>query len=262
MGDSVRLRIGHGTNLGQKIKRGQNLDLSKELTAGRLAEEAEQEQDQTPDGESPEPPAIEDLADSDWFVADSPPGGAFDQGWYGAVPLISQLPRRVRPPVRFAIDSDLNLSRLGDEGSKADDLEQAVAEAVTAHIRNTGTALHTIGDWCRIPCIGGDRELLALVPEQLKLALDQARLRSIGSLIKDFAILLPSGDVIVPQTLLEPARQGKRTTRGAALSLAALRLENMPDGERWSESDWKGFETTQRKKMQASASRSKLQEHR
>lgn len=258
----MRLDFGHGANLGQTIKRGQNLDLSKELTASRLAEEAEQEQDQTPDGESPEPPAIEDLADSDWFLADSPPGGAFDQGWYGAVPLISQLPRRVRPPVRFAIDSDLNLSRLGDEGSKADDLEQAVAEAVTAHIRNAGTALRTTGDWCGIPCIGGDRELLALIPEHLKLALDEGRLRSIGSLIKDFAILLPSGDVIVPQTLLDPARQGKRTTRGAALSLAALRLENMPDGERWSESDWKGFETTQRKKTQAGASRSKLQERR
>lgn len=258
----MRLRIGHGTNLGQKIKRGQNLDLSKELTASRLEEEDQQEQDQTPDEESPEPPTLEDLADSDWFLADSPPVGTFDQGWHGAVPLISQLPRRVRPPVRFAIDSDLTLSRLGDEGSKADDLEQAVAEAVTAHIRNTGIALHTTGDWCRIPRIGGDRELFALVPEHLKSALDEARLHSIGSLIKDFAILLPSGDVIVPQTLLEPARRGKRTTRGAALSLASLRLENMPDGERWSESDWKGFETTQRKKTQAGASRSKLQERR
>jgi hypothetical protein len=96
------------------------------------------------------------------------------------------------------------------------------------------------------------------VPEHLQSALDDARLHSIGSLIKDFAILLPSGDVIVPQTLLDPARKGKRTTRGAALSLASLRLENMPDGERWTDGDWKAFETTQRKKRSAGTSQTRL----
>lgn len=254
----MRIRFGHSANLGQKIKRGQNIDLSKELSASRLAEEGEQEQDPTPDGESPEPPALEDLADSDSFLEDSPAGAAFDRGWYGSAPLISQLPRRVRPPVRFAIGTDLSLSRLGQESSKTDGLEWAVAEAVAAHIRNTGVALRTTGDWCGIPCIGGDQELLALVPEHLQSVLDRARLHSIGSVVKDFAILLPSGDVIVPQTLLDTARKGKRTTRGAALSLAPLGLANMPDGEQWTESDWKAFETTQRKKKHTGSSHSRL----
>jgi hypothetical protein len=252
----VRLRIGQGANVGQKIKQGENIDLSKELSASRLADEEDEERDRLPEGEMPEPPALEDLADSDSFFDDLPPGGAFDQGWYGTVPLISQLPRRVRPPVRFLIDSEMNLHRLGDEGSKASELEWAVADAVAAHIRNAGVALRTTGDWCGIPCIGGDRELLALVPEHLRSTLDEARLRSIGSIIKDFAIQLPSGDVIVPQTLLDPARKDKRTTRAAALSLASLRLELMPDGEQWTADDWNAFESTQRKKKYAATSRS------
>lgn len=254
----MKLRFGHSANLGQKIKQGQNIDLAKELCASKVAEEDDHGRDDTPDGESPEPPALEDLADSDSFLEDSPAGVAFDRGWYGDAPLISQLPRRVRPPVRFAIDADLKLSRLGEGNSKADRLEWAVAEAVTAHLRHSGVMLQARGDWCAIPCVGGDRELLALVPEHLQSALDEARMRSIGSLIKDFAILLPSGDVIVPQTLLDPARKCKRTTRGAALRLASLRLEHMPDGERWTESDWKGFEVTQRKKKASGTSQSRL----
>lgn len=244
----MRLRIRPGTGVGQTISRAHNIDLSRALSASRLAEEDEQEREQTPDGESPEPPALEDLADSEWFLVDSPAGAAFDRGWDGDAPLISQLPRRLRPPVRFAIDSDLKISRLCEANSKADDLEWAVAEAVAAHIRSAGVVLRTTGDWRRISCIGSDRDLLALVPEHLQTVLGEARLHSIGSLIKGFAILLPSGDVVVPQTLLDLARRGKRTTRGAALSLCSLRLERMPDGERWTEADWRGFETTQRKK--------------
>lgn len=239
---------GPGVNLGQRIKQAQNIDLGNALAVGRLAEEERDENSRLQEQEAPEPPALEDLADSDWFLGDSSPGGAFDRGWNEPVPLISQLPRRLRPLVRFQIDSNLELHPIGEEGARAGVLERAIAEAIVAHLQTTGVEFREPGDWCAVPCIGRDRELMNLVPEHFRNTLDEARLHSIGSIVKDFAIQLPNGDVVTPQALLDRARRDKRTTRAAALRWASQRPEVMPDGERWTAEDWRGFENTQRKK--------------
>lgn len=245
----------HDVNLGQKVKQAQNIELGKALAASRLAEEEEGEDGRQPEGEEPEPPALEDLADSDRFLEDSPPGSAFDRAWNEPVPLISQLPRRLRPPVRCRIDSNLDVHLLAGEAPKTEALERAITEAIVEHLRNTGVELRAPGDWCAVPCIGSDRELADLVPEHLRTALDEARLHSIGNIVKDFAIQLPSGDVVTPQALLDRARKGKRTTRAAALRWASQRPESTPDGEQWTADDWNGFEDTQRKKKYSKTAR-------
>jgi len=243
----VKVRFRQDVNPAQKIKQRQHIELGQDLARERAAEELEEQESQDAEEEAPEPPTLEDLGDSDWFVEDSVPGSAFDRAWNGPLPLIWQLPRHLRPPVSFRIDSNFEIHPMGEK-TKTGALEQAIAEAIVEHLRRKGVEFHQPGDWCSIPCIGGDAELIELQPEHLPARLDLDRLRKTHPSVKDFAIELPNGDVITPQALLDRARENKRTTRAAALRCASQRPEVTPDGERWTAQDWKDFEITQRKK--------------
>ncbi|MDP3939522.1 MAG: hypothetical protein Q8R92_15490 [Deltaproteobacteria bacterium] len=330
-----------------------NIKVGQELMTAR--EECEGESDQHVDRDPLEPPQLEDKGDSTEFVEDEPPGSSFELPWKGKLPLMHQIPKRLRPPLRYRIDGDLTVHPLYRERSKSEDLEHAVAEAIAVHLWRTGVRLVQIGDWCRIPSIGSDDELAALIPGTHRRQLTASRIHAVGNVLKDFAIELPSRDVVTPQALIDIAKRPqvryqidgsfvvhkkrrrnvkrealeqavaqaiarhlqntgytpndpgdwrqipgigadfdlavlvpeshraalvqefadvvkafavelpngdkvtpgdliepnsiiKRTTRGAALRLAAQRPEAMPSGETWSSADWDAFEDTQRRK--------------
>lgn len=239
--------IDPGIGQGHTAQAAQNAKLEVSLLEARLEDESETDEALIVEPDPCEPPELEDLGDSAALDDDSS-GSAFDRAWTGDLPLVSQLPQRLRPPVRYRIDSELVVHALYRKKTEDEDLEQAVAEALAEHIRRTRVVLESPGDWCRIPYLGRDPELAALVPEAYAKQLGPERLHSLGSVAKEFAIELPNRDVIVPQVLLwPPARKGGRTTRAAALRSEPQRPSTTPDGESWSEKDWKEFSSNQRK---------------
>lgn len=245
----------------ETIRQAQNVAVRNTLIEARFADEEEDEQDERVESEPPEPPEVEDAGDSSAHVEDESAGSEFDRAWYGHLPLMRQLPRRLRPPVRYRIDAEFAVrplypktpDRLADDPlyrkkAASEHLEQTVAEAIAEHLRQKDVHLDQPGDWCRIPCIGGDDALVKLIPKQHAQLIDTKRFHSIGNVLKNFAIELPNRDVVTPQALISPpARKGKRTTRGAALRWASQRPSTTPDGTTWSQRDWDEFERNQKK---------------
>lgn len=81
--------------------------------------------------------------------------------------------------------------------------------------------------------------------------LDQG-LNKYGAEYKSFAIILPNGDVIVPQALIYCAGKKRRATRAGALrALADAKAHKAPPpkelvGEAWTKKHWQSFEKAQR----------------
>jgi len=247
--------------IGQTLRTNQDIYLRQDLVESRLEEEEEEEeQEQQPKPESPEPPELEDMADSEAWLDEFTPGAQFDLAWSGSLPLISSLPYRLRPRVRFRIENDFTVRPLSRKFLKP--AEQAIAEAIAQHLRMSDVTLDQPGDWCKIPSIGKTqpskmgrgrqsdihRSLAALVPESFRHLVNEERLSGVGDAVKQFGIQLSNGDVITPDALLFAAGNGKRTTRAAALRSASARPEYITNGEKWSAEDWDRFEETQRKK--------------
>jgi hypothetical protein len=162
-------------------------------------------------------------------------------------PLISELPYRARPYVCYRIDEQLEVHSLEPRQYPLSALRLLIAKAVARHILSEGVSLSKPGDWCQIPLIRDERRLLELVEAEDDSAQLASMLHSVGSDLKAFAILLPSGDVVTPQALINEAQKNKRATRAAALRLAAERPSQLA-GEPWSAQEWERFETTQRSK--------------
>jgi hypothetical protein len=188
----------------------------------------------------------EDADDSDALL-DGRTGSPFDREWASPLPLLSQLPRRARPVVRFHIDEGFEVRRLDGRQDAQSNQRHIIACAVARHLRDNQIKLSAPGDWCDIPLMPGDRGLLELVADEFDRADLAGRLQSVGSDLKAFAISLPNGDLVTPQALIDEAQRGKRATRAAALRLAARRPLELA-GDPWSDEDWDRFEETQRKK--------------
>jgi hypothetical protein len=271
----VFMALRHGQNLrpsqniGETVRTRQDILLRQDLVESRLEEEEEEEQEPNP--ESPEPPDLEDLGDSEAWLDELPSGVQFDLAWRGSLPLVSALPYRLHPPVRFRIDRDFTVRPLSRRRLKP--TEQAIAQAIAQHLRMSGVTLVQPGDWYKIPSIGKTqptekgrgrqsdtlRNLAALVPESFHNLVNEERLDKVGDAAKQFGIQLSNGDVITPDALLFPAGDGRRSTRAAALRCASARLEYITNDEKWSAEDWDRFEETQRKKKYSHAKRSRAE---
>lgn len=253
--------------IGETLRTKQDILLRQDLIESRIEEEEEEEQESNP--ELPEPPELEDLGDSEAWLGELPSGAQFDLAWGGSLPVASQLPYRLRPRVRFRIDSDFRVRPLSRKFLKR--TEQAIAEAIAQHLRVSAVSLVEPGDWYKIPSIGRTqpsergrgrqsdalRSLSALVPESFRHLVNEERLGKIGDASKQFGIQLSNGDVITPDALLFPAGDGRRTTRAGALRCASARLEYVTDDEQWSAEDWDRFEETQRKKKYSRTKRAR-----
>src|SRR3990167_8407673 len=90
-------------------KGAQNAKLEAALLEARLEDESEADDALLVEPDPLEPPELEDLGDSAAGGGDESTGHAFDGAWSGALPLINQLPQRLRPPVRYRIDSNLSV---------------------------------------------------------------------------------------------------------------------------------------------------------
>jgi hypothetical protein len=115
--------------------------------------------------------------------------------------------------------------------------------------KSAGRFLKKPGDWCQIPHIDRDRGLLELVkaadPDEWESDLSHvSELPKKLATIKDFAIMLPSGDVLAVPAFINGAREGKRATRAAALRLAADKPPKLA-GDDWEDADWEAFEHAQ-----------------
>lgn len=227
----MRQRRGQGTGTGttlvtdKKARAAANIRATAAILATRVVDEHDDEQNEAvfADG-ALEPPELEDLADSSAFVEPSPPGAIFDRQWSEDLPLAGQLPSRLRPPVRYRIDAEgVVHAQYRRPAPDSDlDLELAVARAIARHIQEAGIRLESAGDWCKIPAIGVDEDLEGL---------DEAlvgRMHSLGSVLKAFAIELPSRDVVVPDALIRAAGTTTKATLAGALRMHADdRLEEL-----------------------------------
>jgi hypothetical protein len=202
----------------------------------------------------------EDVEDSDALI-DGHTETPFDREWASPIPLLSQLPRRSRPAVRFHIDEGFEVRSLDGRQDAQSKQRYIIACAIAKHLRDHKVRLSAPGDWCNIPKIApsapddwsdvpltpSDRGLLQLIADKFDRVELASRLRSVGADLKAFAISLPSGDVVTPQALIDEAQRGKHATRAAALRVAAQRPSTLA-GDVWSDEDWDRFEETQRKK--------------
>lgn len=109
-----------------------------------------------------EPPEREDYGDSEqWFGGE--PENPFEQDRTGPLPLLAELPRSARPVVRFAIDADYSVHPLDVGNDAYSGVRRVLASAVARHLRFHGVLLKEPGDWCQIPAIGSDDQMLRLV---------------------------------------------------------------------------------------------------
>ncbi|MEE8609067.1 MAG: hypothetical protein V3S55_15800 [Nitrospiraceae bacterium] len=197
-----------------------------------------------PEEEPKESHELEDIGDSPAALDGEEALSPFDREWLEPPPLVSHLPRRARPTVLYRIDEHFAVHPLGRQEGWFSNLRYLIACAIAKHLQESRSTLSTVGDWCNVPTIGRDENVLALVSSEVRKNLKK-ELKRRGAALKAFAILLPSGDVITPQALLGFAQEGKRATRAAALRLAALKPTELA-GESWSNEAWDQFERTQR----------------
>jgi hypothetical protein len=223
----------------------------------------EGDEEPAPEPEPAEPFELEDAGDSDASLYGQEALSPFDSEWVSTLPLIFQLPARARPLAHFFIDEQFEAHKIGRGQDDLSHSRLLVARAIAKHIRDHGTYLQEVGDWCHIPAIMDDEGLINLAPAGTDRDSLKHRLGHMGSDLKAFAIILPSGDVVTPQALISPAQDvrkatrlkggrptgltGKRATRAGALRAAAQSPAQLA-GDTWSEEDWDKFEDTQRKK--------------
>jgi hypothetical protein len=224
-----------------------------------------EDRDDFPEADSPEPQDIEGYGDSESALRGIDARTAFDFEWLSPEPLIHILPSRARPLVRYFIDEELVVHKLHSRTDEFSNLRYLIATAISKHLRNTQVTLRTIGDWCQIPAIESDENLVELMPEHRDTL--TSALAHFGSDLKSFALMLPSGDVITPQVLIDLAQdvrkskrrkmepvgdaKPKKATRGGALRLSSSKPSELA-GEAWSLHEWTAFEKTQRKKRKTS----------
>jgi hypothetical protein len=113
------MKLGHGPQIeqGQAIRQAQNVELRNGLLEARLDSDSEDEEERQVEPEAPEPPELEDRGDIAAHGEEGEPvGSIFDRTWTGDLPLITRLPHRLRPPVRYRIDADLVVLRF--EGTR------------------------------------------------------------------------------------------------------------------------------------------------
>ncbi|MFO0838325.1 MAG: hypothetical protein U1D55_07325 [Phycisphaerae bacterium] len=219
-----------------------------------------------------EPPNLEDTGESDRHERDVI--NPFDLTAI-KTPLrwARELPRALRPPVRYEIvGPGFEVKETYQQPcSEHAALRLLIAHAIAAHLRRCNVKLTNAGDWVHVPCIRGDRELVTLMESAAHalsaFAVSSAELRcSFGEIrgrieellkdygwLKDFAIRLPSRDVIRVQAVLRPAFRSAKRPRLATCA-AALRLGTQtppPEliaGEPWSPDDWVKFRSNQRER--------------
>lgn len=204
---------------------------------------------------------IDDHANSEAILTGESVEHSFDLEWSSALPLEKQLARRTSPPVRYLIDSSLNVHRLDSRDDSGSNLSHLIASAVARHIRDSRTDLVKPGDWRHIPAIESERKLLKLVvagtlSSGTSYELLKMRFEKVGASAKSFAILLPNGDVVTPQALIDDATTGRRATRAGALRQKTLQESgeegNELAGENWTPAHWKALkhsETTARSRV-------------
>lgn len=263
MGQKVRNRVRVQPGVDVRVRGRIQTDQALKQTAAIVAAEESGDEEIPPVEDSPEPPEVEAWGDSDVAVNGVDAASPFDFEWASRLPLIRQLPRRARPPVRFYIDERLEVHKIGVGEDDITNLQHLIAAAVAKHIEDQHVRLEQPGDWCHIPAITDDEGLIELVAPGDSRETLRHRLEHMGSDLKAFAIALPSGDVVTPQALINLARDERRSTRAKdktdlglpgtrATRAAALRLSSQRPGEiagePWSERDWSRFEDTQRKK--------------
>jgi hypothetical protein len=144
--------------------------------------------------------------------------------------------------VLFEIDEHLEVHDVHRDHSVVAELRRALTCALAEHIRKSGVSVTERLGWVDVPCLV-TRELINLVDIDHR---DAVKIR-IGSAdeFKAFALRLPSGDVVVPDTFLNCARKGKKATRAGALRVATQQPQQLAN-ESWTAADWKQFERTQR----------------
>lgn len=161
-----------------------------------------------------------------------------------------------------------------------------IAGAIARHLRNHNCRLEKAGDWCDIPAIGSDDELrlLAANDDQQAAVTEfiaaEAALRKKngdtpdnrgrrkdaferlspefqafdfalnekGQRLKQFAIMLPNGEAVAVQALIDSAGKSekkKKVTRAAALRMALAKPAEV-NRESWTPKDWEAFEKAQR----------------
>ncbi len=231
-----------GVGLRQITQRVQEQSIKQELTE---EEELEEELKTEATEEPRESFELEDFGDSEVALEGETAQSPFDREWTSQLPLVYQLPRRARPLVLFRIDENFEVHYRGRKHNSSSQLRLLIARAIAEHLKNNQVALSAPGDWRQLPALETDEKLLDLLGED-RPKLDRV-IGKIGSEIKAFAILLPNGDVVTPQALINAAKKGKRATRAAALRMALQKPTRLA-GENWSEKDWHDFENTQRKK--------------
>lgn len=236
------------------------------------------DQEPLPEEESAgEPQQVEESGDS-IAALEGEKASPFDFEWQGTLPTIHGVPRRANVLVRYSIGKDYRVCRLADWGnSELTKFRDAVAKAIAIHLRNHETLNETKDwsnpEWCNVPAIA--RESLTALFEEVNETEDDTNKLSRGALkerlnhlttLKEFAILLPNGDVIVPGILFH-AVKGKRATRAAILRKGRGNPSRfLPEKwlflkEEYSAKDWRKFKraASQRKKRKTRSKKSSPQ---
>lgn len=193
----------HGQDLAQKTDQRQVLDIQqKQLQTLKQEDELFKEYDPQPslfdEVEPPEPPEIEDLADSEHDVRDVFSSSADGDG---AEP---ELAFRPGTPMPFRITDEWEVIARGRVQNEIDNARRVIVEAVALHLRRHEVQLKQRGDWVTIPAVGNTDNLVALMPTGVSIKYD-SMLNVHGPRLKNFLIELPSGDRVALTTLIHPA---------------------------------------------------------
>lgn len=204
-----------------------------------------------------------DTGDSDVATFGTIAETSFDREWSSTLPLISQLPRRVNPPLRFYVDDEYTVHRLDLRNDAISNLGLLICCAIARHLREKNVQLAEPGNWRKIPAIGTDGKLFALMTSEIfakaaNVESEAKILRNmwkhLGAQAKYFAIIFTSGDVVTPQALIEGAQKNLESppTRAGALREAVRRQRLMYEmgevvSDIWKDLDWVKFEKAQRR---------------
>lgn len=241
-------------------------NLATVLRQEHMVEQAAESEDET-EPESPEQHELDNVGVSDISLQGEEGETWFDQEWTDALPLLWQLPRYARPPVLYWIDPQFAVHPLF-RGSKAvSTLQNAIAHAIATHLKNEGVGLSRPGDWQHIPAIGSRAKLTALAPEEHRETVEYWLNKRPG-MLQSFALVLPDGDVVAPEALMDAATERRRASRAGVLrATAGWHPLSTPStgsplqiaGERWTKSDLQSFKKSQKQSMERSRKSTKKQ---
>jgi hypothetical protein len=232
-------------------------------------------------GAESEPPNQEDYGDSDRFLSEGDSDSTFHPAQAEGKPFASMLPARARPIIRFAIDTNYLVRPLDANIDAHFQARKLLAEAVALHLKNHRVEFNAPGDWCQIPAIKGNDELLRLVASvtgdstmmdqviKLRIANRNAAkakrkaagssetellgkcsqdfrgfelsLSEVGAQMKQMGISLPNREVVTVAMLMEKTFKDKDATLGGALRNAHTKPSSLA-GSEMTEKCWKDFE--------------------